>query len=113
VLPEPAAAGRGPEALATDRETAAELAAHLSALPDRYRIAVVLRHVDGLTYAEMAEALERPEGTLKAQVHRGLGLLRAAIEADQRARTAGARTTEATRDAGRPRHLSLTPEASS
>ena len=36
------------------------------------RIAIVLRHVDGLSYAEMAEALGKPEGTLKAQVHRGL-----------------------------------------
>ena len=41
-------------------------------LPPAQRIAVVLRHVDGLSYAEMAEALGRPEGTLKAQVHRGL-----------------------------------------
>ena len=30
--------------------------------------------------AEMSIALGRPEGTLKAQVHRGLALLRAALE---------------------------------
>jgi RNA polymerase sigma-70 factor (ECF subfamily) len=41
-------------------------------------VPVVLRHVDGLSFAEMAAALGRPEGTLKAQVHRGLGLLRTA-----------------------------------
>ena len=34
--------------------------------------AVVLRHVDGLSYPEIAAALGRPEGTVKAQVHRGL-----------------------------------------
>jgi RNA polymerase sigma factor (sigma-70 family) len=55
------------------------LAAHLAALPDRYRIPVVLRHVDDLSYAELAEVLGRPEGTLKAQVHRGLAMLRAAM----------------------------------
>ncbi len=61
---------------ASDRE---RLAAHLAALPDRYRIPVVLRHVDDLSYAELAEVLGRPEGTLKAQVHRGLAMLRAAM----------------------------------
>jgi RNA polymerase sigma factor (sigma-70 family) len=55
----------------------------LSTLPPSQRIAVVLRHVDGLSYAEMAEALGRPEGTLKAQVHRGLAALRDAL-ADER-----------------------------
>lgn len=50
----------------------------LSGLPASQRTAIVLRHVDGLSYAEMAEALGRPEGTLKAQVHRGLAALREA-----------------------------------
>ena len=59
-------------------------AALLLALPPAYRSAVVLRHVDGLTYPEVAIALDRPEGTVKAQVHRGLGLLRAAFEAAER-----------------------------
>ena len=53
-------------------------------LPVLYRAAVVLRHVDGLSYQEMSHVLGRPEGTVKAQVHRGLALLRAAFEADQR-----------------------------
>ena len=44
----------------------------LAALPERYRVPVVLRHVDDLSYAELAEVLGRPEGTLKSQVHRGL-----------------------------------------
>ena len=60
---------------AADRE---QLAALLATLPDRYRIPVVLRHVDDLSYAELSEVLGRPEGTLKAQVSRGLAMLRAA-----------------------------------
>jgi RNA polymerase sigma factor (sigma-70 family) len=56
----------------------------LATLPPAQRSAVVLRHVDGLSYAEMAEALGRPEGTLKAQVHRGLGALRDALAAAER-----------------------------
>ena len=55
-----------------------------SALPERYRAPIVLRHVDGLGYDEIAEALGRPEGTVKAQVHRGLGQLRAMLEAEDR-----------------------------
>ena len=60
---------------AVDRE---HLAALLATLPDRYRIPVVLRHVDDLSYAELSEVLGRPEGTIKAQVSRGLAMLRAA-----------------------------------
>jgi RNA polymerase sigma factor (sigma-70 family) len=54
----------------------------LATLPPAQRIAIVLRHVDGLSYAEMAEALDKPEGTLKAQVHRGLATLRDALVAE-------------------------------
>jgi RNA polymerase sigma factor (sigma-70 family) len=54
------------------------LALLIAGLPERYRVPIVLRHVDDLSYAELAEVLGRPEGTLKAQVSRGLALLRAA-----------------------------------
>jgi RNA polymerase sigma-70 factor (ECF subfamily) len=59
------------------------LAVHLAALPERYRVPIVLRHVDDLSYAELATVLGRPEGTLKAQVHRGLALLRTAMAATE------------------------------
>ncbi len=59
-------------------------AARLTALPPSYRSAVVLRHVDGMTYPEAAAALGRPEGTVKAQVHRGIALLRTMLEAESR-----------------------------
>jgi RNA polymerase sigma-70 factor (ECF subfamily) len=63
------------------------LAGLLLALPPAQRTAVVLRHVDGLSYAEMSQALGRPEGTLKAQVHRGLASLREMlVAADRRER---------------------------
>ena len=59
--------------------TRERLAAHLAQLPERYRVPIVLRHVDDLSYAELSAVLGRPEGTLKAQVHRGLAMLRAAM----------------------------------
>lgn len=58
-----------------ERETWARLLAELT---PAHRTAVVLRHVDGLSYAEIAEAVGRPEGTVKAHVHRGLAALRVA-----------------------------------
>jgi RNA polymerase sigma-70 factor (ECF subfamily) len=68
------------------REASEAWAVRLRALPERYRAPIVLRHVDGLGYDEIGEALDRPPGTVKAQVHRGLALLRAALEADTRTR---------------------------
>jgi RNA polymerase sigma-70 factor (ECF subfamily) len=67
------------------RETGETWAARLLALPPRYRAPIVLRHVDDLGYPEIATILGRPQGTIKAQVHRGLELLRAALEAERRA----------------------------
>jgi RNA polymerase sigma-70 factor (ECF subfamily) len=40
------------------------------------RAAIVLRHVLDLGYDDIAAALERPVGTVKADVHRGLARLR-------------------------------------
>jgi RNA polymerase sigma-70 factor (ECF subfamily) len=74
-----------PHARYARAEDQAAWATRLLALPERYRAPVVLRHVDGLAYDEIAIALERPEGTVKAQVHRGLSLLRAILEAETRA----------------------------
>ena len=76
---EPVAARADEPARIADRAADREhLAALLATLPDRYRVPVVLRHVDDLSYAELSEVLGRPEGTLKAQVSRGLAMLRAA-----------------------------------
>jgi RNA polymerase sigma-70 factor, ECF subfamily len=69
-----------PDASAIHHETAEAWARLVVGLPDRYRAPILLRHVDGLSYDEMSQALGRPEGTLKAQVHRGLAILRTAAE---------------------------------
>jgi len=66
------------------QESRRRWAALLAGLPDRYRTVLVLRHIDELSYAEIAALLGKPEGTVKAQVHRGLALLRAAHEAAER-----------------------------
>jgi RNA polymerase sigma-70 factor, ECF subfamily len=72
----------GPEARVARRDTVAALAAALLTLPPGPRAAVVLRHVDGLSVGETAAALGRPEGTVKAQVSRGLARLRQHLATD-------------------------------
>ena len=74
----------GPAAIAERRASGEAWAVLLSTLPPAQREAVVLRHVDGLSYPDLAIALGKPEGTVKAQVHRGLAQLRAAYESAQR-----------------------------
>jgi RNA polymerase sigma-70 factor (ECF subfamily) len=85
-LPEPVATDPGvsPVAVAERHAVREQWAALLGTLPPTYRAAVVLRHVDGLSYPDLARALGRPEGTVKAQVHRGLAMLRAALETANR-----------------------------
>ncbi len=82
---EPSAPRReAPPDVAERRAERERWGARLAELPPVYRAAVVLRHVDGLSYPEAAAALGRPEGTVKAQVHRGIAQLRTMLEADAR-----------------------------
>jgi RNA polymerase sigma factor (sigma-70 family) len=66
----------GPAAAAEDSETAEVLVRLLRKLPEHHRVPVVLRHVVGLSYAEISSVLACPEGTAKANVARGLDRLR-------------------------------------
>jgi RNA polymerase sigma-70 factor, ECF subfamily len=70
-----------PEATVDRHETNRMWRELLASLPPAYRTAVALRHVDGLSYPEVARALGRPLGTVKSDVHRGVRLLRLAFEA--------------------------------
>src|SRR4029077_17558756 len=74
--PEPEAHGASVEAQAERHETSRELAAPADLLPERHRVAVVLRHVADLPIAEVASVLGCPPGTAKSHVSRGLRRLR-------------------------------------
>ncbi|MDX6695448.1 MAG: polymerase sigma-70 factor, subfamily [Blastocatellia bacterium] len=74
------AAGNNPEqeTLARERETSLRLA--LRSLSRSYREAVILRDVEGLSYEEIAVALEISIGTVKSRLSRGRLELRRALE---------------------------------
>lgn len=69
----------GPAERAERSESARELRGALQRLPLNYRAPVVLRHVDGRSYDEIAGILAEPVGTVKSNVHRGVALLRAEL----------------------------------
>ena len=54
-----------------------QLAAVLANLSDGHREVLLLRFVDGLSLAEISEALEIPLGTAKSRLHNALAMLRA------------------------------------
>ena len=64
---------------AVSADEAARLLRELEALPEKYRRAVALRHVLGLTEGETADALGVRPGTVKSRVSRGLRQLREAM----------------------------------
>lgn len=73
------ATGSGPEASAVQADENRHWAEQLGRLSPTQRTAVVLRHVVGLPYADIAEATGRAEGTVKADVHRGIAKLKEAL----------------------------------
>jgi len=57
-------------------ETDQQLARQLAQLPEKQRIAVVLRHVNDLPIIEIADVMGCPSGTVKSHISRGLRRLR-------------------------------------
>jgi RNA polymerase sigma-70 factor (ECF subfamily) len=59
----------------SDREAWLDALGALERLPERQRVAVALRYLDDLPYAEIAEVTGWPENTCKTLVRRGIGRL--------------------------------------
>jgi RNA polymerase sigma-70 factor (ECF subfamily) len=57
---------------------------YLSTLPAKYRIVLILRHLQEMTYEEMAEILTMPIGTIKTHLFRARNLLKERLEAFER-----------------------------
>lgn len=73
-----------PEASALSREIQNAVREHLRRLPTEFRAVVALREMEGLSYDEIAAALQIPLGTVQSRLARGRKLLREALLADDR-----------------------------
>lgn len=68
---EAAKAGRSAEDELMDFFTDTEVKDALEALPEQFRMAVLLADVEGFSYKEIAEILDIPIGTVMSRLHRG------------------------------------------
>lgn len=64
------------EARLDQREQQAVVQEQLAHLPAKYRIVLILRHLQEMTYEEMAEILAMPVGTIKTHLYRARNLLK-------------------------------------
>lgn len=56
-----------------------ELDRALEELPDDFRMAVVLSDIEGFSYREIAEMLDKPIGTVMSRLHRGRKMLQRSL----------------------------------
>ena len=68
---EAATVGRSAEDELMDWFTDAEVKEAVEALPEQFRLAVLLADVEGFSYKEIAEILDVPIGTVMSRLHRG------------------------------------------
>ena len=69
-----------PEELLEAKELGEEIEEAIGKLRPEYRAAILLRHVDGREYQEIAEILSLPLGTVKTYIHRGRNELREQLQ---------------------------------
>ncbi len=62
---------RNPETIVLDSLVDSDIIEALDDLPEQFRLAVVLSDIEDFSYAEMAEIMEVPLGTVMSRLHRG------------------------------------------
>jgi RNA polymerase sigma factor (sigma-70 family) len=79
---EPSADAPGAEAALMGDQRAQAVSRAVLALPEELRAVIELRHYEDASYAEMAELLGVPEGTVMSRLYRARQRLRAALSDD-------------------------------
>jgi RNA polymerase sigma-70 factor (ECF subfamily) len=69
-----------PLAEVENRELGTAIERAIARLRPEYRSCILLRHVEGYSYEEIAESLELPLGTVKTYIHRARNELRVYLE---------------------------------
>ena len=72
--------GENPLQQAESRELGTAIERAIARLRPEYRSCILLRHVEGYSYEEIAETLELPLGTVKTYIHRARNELRVYLE---------------------------------
>ncbi len=78
----------GPESSALRREELSEVLSAMAELPPHYRAALTLRHMQQLSYQEVADTLGIPLGTVKTHLHRARAALVARLATRRKEREA-------------------------
>jgi len=68
-----------PEQEFLDQVTKNDIEKAMDDLPENFRVVVLLSDLEGLTYAEIAEALDVPVGTVRSRLARARGLLQKSL----------------------------------
>ena len=69
-----------PEARLEQQERAGQVRAALDSLGAEHRTILILREIDGCDYAQIADMLDLPVGTIRSRLHRARVALRDALK---------------------------------
>ncbi len=88
-------AGQEVQSLVADRERQKTIRQAILELPSKYRAVLILRHLQELTYEEIAQALSLPVGTIKTHLFRARNLLKERLQVLEREESTPAASTSA------------------
>jgi RNA polymerase sigma-70 factor (ECF subfamily) len=71
-----------PDAVLAKKEQMGMLLHAIENLPAHYRIMIVLRHEEHLSYEDIAQVLDLPLGTVKARIHRAREMLKTMLDSE-------------------------------
>ena len=60
-----------PDVLLERKQEMALVSEAINTLPEKYRVVIVLRYLEDMSYLEISEVVGLPLGTIKTQIHRG------------------------------------------
>ena len=86
ILQEQRSSVPGPFEQTLQQQTDNQVIAAIKSLPDEFGAVILLRDIEGLSYREVAQILEIPQGTVMSRLSRGRRMLAAAILKDEGAR---------------------------
>jgi len=69
-----------PETLLFNKDQAQDVLSAINALPEKYRIVIILRYMENLSYEEISNIILKPTGSVKNYIHRAQKVLSKSLE---------------------------------